>query len=85
MGFYDFVMHFWDEALSQDVAHINDLPLLKYAHVALGILFSCVACRPSYFIPRILCSSFLSFLANFNRRIMQVFEDIMGPRSWESI
>jgi hypothetical protein len=28
MGFQDFAMHFLDEVLSQDVAHINDLPLL---------------------------------------------------------
>jgi hypothetical protein len=32
-----------DEALSQDVSHINNFPLLGGAQVALGILFSCVA------------------------------------------
>jgi hypothetical protein len=31
MGFWDFAMHFLDEALFQDVAHINDIPLLGYA------------------------------------------------------
>jgi hypothetical protein len=36
-------MHFLDEALFHDVVHIDDLPLLGDAHVALGILPSCVA------------------------------------------
>jgi hypothetical protein len=44
MGSQDFAMHFFDETLSQDVAHINDLPFLGDAHVALGILFSCIVC-----------------------------------------
>jgi hypothetical protein len=35
----DFVMHFLDEALSQDVAHINDRPLLRYTHAALAFYF----------------------------------------------
>jgi hypothetical protein len=35
-------MYFLDEALSQDMVHINDLPLLGDAQVALCILFSCV-------------------------------------------
>jgi hypothetical protein len=29
MDFQDFVTHFLDEALFQDVVHINDLPLLR--------------------------------------------------------
>jgi hypothetical protein len=44
VGFQDFVTHFLDEILFQDVAHINDFPLLGDAQVALDILSSCVAC-----------------------------------------
>jgi hypothetical protein len=44
VGSQDFATHFWDEALFQDVVHIDDLPFLKNAKVALGILFSCVIC-----------------------------------------
>jgi hypothetical protein len=44
----DFVMHILDEVFSQDMVHIDDLPLLGDAQVALGILFSCVTSRPSY-------------------------------------
>jgi len=40
----DFATHFLDEVLSQDVVHINDLPFLKDAQVALSILSSCVVC-----------------------------------------
>jgi hypothetical protein len=29
MGSQDFVTHFLNEILSQDVAHIDDLPLMK--------------------------------------------------------
>jgi hypothetical protein len=38
-----------DEALFQNVAHINDLFFLKDAHVTLGILSLCVTCQPFYF------------------------------------
>jgi hypothetical protein len=38
IGTYGFVMHFLDEVLSQDVMHIDDLPILGDAQVALGIL-----------------------------------------------
>jgi len=44
MGFQDFVTHFLNEVLSQEMAHINDLPFLGDAQVFLGILFSCVTC-----------------------------------------
>jgi hypothetical protein len=44
LGFQDFFTHFLDEALFQDMAHINDLPFLQDAQVALSILFSCVTC-----------------------------------------
>jgi hypothetical protein len=44
MGFQDFATHFLDETLSQDIAHINDLPLLGDVKVALVILSSCVVC-----------------------------------------
>jgi hypothetical protein len=37
-------MPFWDEALFQDMAHVDDLPLLGDTHVALGIFCSCVIC-----------------------------------------
>jgi hypothetical protein len=35
----DFAMHFLDEVLSQNVAHINDIPLMGNTQVALGICF----------------------------------------------
>ncbi len=62
MDSQDFAMHILDETLSQEVTHIDDLPLLGDAHVALGILSSCVVHRPFYLtwtIPP--PSSFLSF------------------------
>jgi len=49
VGFQNFVTHFLDEVLSQDMSHINDLLLLKDAHVALGIFSSCVVHQPFYF------------------------------------
>jgi len=48
VGFQNFVTHFLDQILFQDVVHINDLFLLGNTQVALGILFSCVVCRLSY-------------------------------------
>jgi hypothetical protein len=51
----------------------------------LGILSSYVTCRPSYITWIVLpFFSFLCFLVGFDKRVMQVCEDIMGPRSWES-
>jgi hypothetical protein len=85
VGFQDFVRHFLDDVLSQDVAHIDDLPFLGDAHVALDILSSYATHRPSYLtwiVP--LSFSFLCFLTSFDKRVMQVCGDIMGPRSWES-
>jgi hypothetical protein len=65
--------------------HINDLPLLGDAQVALDILSSYVSCQP-YFIWTIPPpSSFLSFLVSFNKKVVQVCGDITGPRLWESI
>jgi hypothetical protein len=84
MGSQDFALHFLDETLCQDVVHIDDIFLLRNAQVDLGILSSCVACRLSYFtwtIPP--SSSFLSLLAGFKKRVMQVFEDIIGLRLLE--
>jgi len=53
------------------VAHIDALPLLGDAQVVLGILFSCVAYRPFYFIQIIpFPFSFMSFLAGFDKKIM---------------
>jgi hypothetical protein len=43
MGFQDFATHFLDEALFQEVAHIDDFSFLGEAKVVLVILFSCVA------------------------------------------
>ncbi len=42
-GFLGFCHAFLDEALFQDMTHINDLLLLGDIQVALGILSSCVA------------------------------------------
>jgi hypothetical protein len=50
MGSQYFVTHFLDEALSQDVAYIDDLLFLGDTQITLGILSSCVTYRPSYFI-----------------------------------
>ncbi len=49
VGFYNFSIHFLDEVLFQNMTHINDLLFLGDAHVALGILFSCVIYKPPYF------------------------------------
>ncbi len=65
------------------MAHIDVLPLLGDTQIALGIMFSCVAHRPSYFT-RTISPSFLPLLVGFNRKLMQVCGDIMGPRLWES-
>jgi hypothetical protein len=43
VGSQDFTTHFLDEALSQEVAYIDDLLLLGNTQVILGILSSCVA------------------------------------------
>jgi len=43
-GFQDFAMHFLDEALSQDMSHIDNLPFLRNIQVVLGSLFSCITC-----------------------------------------
>jgi hypothetical protein len=85
MGSWDFAMYFLDEVLSQDMTHINNLPLLRGAHIALSSLSSCVTCQPSNLTWTIFfSSSFLSFLASFNRKVMLVCEEIMGLRLWES-
>ncbi len=65
--------------------HVDDLLFLGDVLVTLGILSLCIVHRPFYFTWTILFSfSFLSFLVGFDKRIMQVCGDIMGPRSWES-
>jgi hypothetical protein len=79
VGFQGFAMHFLDEVLSQDVMHIDDLFLLGDTHVTLGILYSYASCQPSYLTLIIPPSPFLSFLVSFNRKVMQVCADIMGP------
>jgi hypothetical protein len=70
VGFLNFVTHFMDEVLSHDVAHINNLPLVGGAQVALDILFSCVTHRPSYFTRTIPLLFSLSILASFDKKIM---------------
>jgi len=42
VGSQDFASHFLDEVLSQDMMHIDNIPLLGDTQVALGILSSCV-------------------------------------------
>ncbi len=83
MGSQDFATHFLDEVLSQDVAHINDLFFLGDVQVALGILSSYAVCW-SFYLTQIIPPSFLFLLVGFDKRVMQVCGDIMGPRSWES-
>jgi hypothetical protein len=85
MGFQNFVTHFLDEALFQDMPHINNLLFLGDTQVTLGILSSCVNHQPSNLIQTIPPSSFMSFLVSFDMRVMQICGDIMGLRSWESI
>jgi hypothetical protein len=52
----------------------------------MGILSSCVVRQPFYLIRTIFpSSSFLSFLAGFNRKIMSLCRDMMGLGSWEFI
>jgi len=71
MGSQEFATHFLDEVLSQDMAHIYDIPFLGNTQVVLGILSSCVTYQPSYFTWTIFpSSSFLFFLMNFDKIIM---------------
>jgi hypothetical protein len=84
LGFQNFATHFLNEVLFQDVAHINDLPLLGNAQVVLGILSSCVTRQPSYLTRTVSPSSFMFLLASFDTKNMQIYGDIMGPKSWES-
>ncbi len=65
---------------SQDfVAHF---PLLEDTQVVLGILSPCVVCQFFYLTQTISLSFFILFLlVNFDKRFMQVCEDIMGQRS----
>jgi len=85
MGSQDYATHFLDEALFQDVMHIDDILLLGDTQVVMGILFSYVAHRPSNFTQIIFSfSSFLSLLASFDKKIMQKCGNIMGLKLWES-
>jgi hypothetical protein len=75
-----------DETLSQDMVHIDNflfwavqtLHWAFFSHVSFVDIFYLTQTIPPF-------SSFLSFLVNFNKKLMQVCEDIMSPRSWESI
>jgi hypothetical protein len=72
MGSEDFVTHFLNEVLFQDVVHIDDIIILRNTQIALGILFSCVTNRPCYLIRKIPLSFFfhIYFWANFNNKVM---------------
>ncbi len=83
MGSQNFVTNFLNEVLSQNMAHINDLPLLGDTHVVLGILSLCVVHRPSYVTQIVPPFSLMFFLASFDKKVMQVCGDNMGPRLWE--
>jgi hypothetical protein len=68
------------------MVHINDLPFLGDAQVTLGILSSYVDYQPPYLTWTIFPpSSFIYIFMSFNKRVMQLCEDIMGPRFWEFI
>jgi hypothetical protein len=87
-GSQDFATHFLDEALFYNVTHIDDLPFLQNAQVALGVLFSYVAHRLSYLTrtvsPLSPFSSLLFLLVGFDKRVMEICGDIIDPKSWES-
>jgi hypothetical protein len=68
MSSQDFDRHFFDEVLTQDVAHIDDLLFLGDTQVVLGILSSCVASYLTWTI--FFSSSFLFFLASFDMKVM---------------
>jgi len=83
MDSQDFATHFLDEILSQNVVHIDDFPLLGNAQVVLGILSSCITRQPFYLTWTIPPYFVLSFLTSFNKKVMQLCGDTMGPGSWE--
>jgi hypothetical protein len=66
----NFATHFLDEALSQNMAHIDDLFFLGNLPVALSILASSVIRRPLYLIRTLPPSSFMSLLVGFDRKVM---------------
>jgi len=78
VGFQNFATHFLDGVLFQDMAHIDDLPLLGHVQVILGILSSCVIHRPYYLTQIVSPSSLMSFLTSFDRKVMQMCGGIMG-------
>ncbi len=83
-GFQDFFTHFLDEVLFQDMMHIDDLPLVGNAQVALGILFSCVTHRHFYLIWTIPFSfSFLFLLVSFDFKKCKYVGTlwVQGPKS----
>ncbi len=77
---------FLDETLFQNVVHVNNFPLLgDVAHVALGILSSCVVCQPFYLTYFFLISfggfpheSYVGMWGHYGSRIEGVFS---GPFS----
>jgi len=54
---------FLDEALFQDMVHIDDFPLLGNSQVTLGILSSCVAYQPFYLTRIVENSSSTSYIS----------------------
>ncbi len=70
VGSQDFVTYFLDEVLFQDIVHIDDLPFLRDAQIALGILSSCVAQHPCYLTWIVPPFSFMFLLMNFDKKVM---------------
>jgi hypothetical protein len=64
------------------MAHIDDLLFLGDTQVVFDILSSCVVRQPFYLIQTLpSSSSFLYLSMNFDKKVMQVCGDIMGPWS----
>jgi hypothetical protein len=70
VGSQDFAMHFLDEVLFYNMAHIDDLPLLRDVQVTLGILSSCSLSTFLFHMDNFFFPSFLSLLMGFNKNVM---------------
>jgi hypothetical protein len=71
MGFENFVMHFKNESLFQNMVHIDDFLLLGNTQVVLGILSSCLVYQ--LFFSHLNNSFFKkkkSLLVSFNSKIL---------------
>jgi len=74
---------FLDETLSQNMAHIDDLPFLWDTQVTLGILSSHVICQSFYFIWTVpFPSSFLFLLVNmcghYGSKVLGVYSGFLS-------